>query len=174
MLLRRIKQVFEDYSKYVVKQSRTNLSKQNKNVNKKLYNSIVGKVKVRQDTIKLIFEMEEYGIYQDKGVRGSKGHYADKATAESPFVYRTKMPPIDVIGDWAKKKNIRLRDAKGKYAKGNYKTIGFLFARSIKEKGIRASLFFTKPLNARMDYFLSELAKAVGDDFEMDLQNEKG
>ena len=49
------------------------------------------------------------------------------------------------LADWAKKRGIRLRDDKGRYKKGNYTTIGFILQKSLFEKGIKPSLFFTKP-----------------------------
>jgi hypothetical protein len=49
------------------------------------------------------------------------------------------------LADWAKKRGIRLRDEKGRFKKGDYKSIGFVLQNSIYEKGIKPSLFFTKP-----------------------------
>ncbi len=46
---------------------------------------------------------------------------------------------------WAKKKNIRLRDEKGKFKKGNYNTIANIIAGNIYNRGLKPSLFFTKP-----------------------------
>jgi hypothetical protein len=36
--------------------------------------------------------------------------------------YTNKKPPMQPLADWAKARNIRLRDEKGRYKKGNYKT----------------------------------------------------
>ncbi len=63
-----------------------------------------------------------------------------------------------------KKRNIRLRDEKGQYKKGNYKTIGFLIARSIFEKGIKPSLFFTKPFERAFKRLPEDLREAFGED----------
>jgi hypothetical protein len=49
------------------------------------------------------------------------------------------------LADWAKARNIRLRDDKGRFKKGDYRTIGFILQKSVFEKGIKPSLFFTKP-----------------------------
>ena len=78
------------------------------------------------------------------------------------------MPPIETISSWAKKKRIRLRDDKGRFAKGNYKTIGFLIARSIRDKGIKATFFLTRSYqlsNARyMPKALYALAQDIGNE----------
>ena len=74
------------------------------------------------------------------------------------------MPPIQTIADWAQSRNIRLRDEKGRFERGNYKTIGFLFARSIMEKGIRASMFFTKPFEKAFENLFSIFLAILRDD----------
>ena len=62
--------------KFVIQQSRSRLTKGRKNVNKKLYNSLDGEVKVYPNSFSLSFYMEEYGVYQDKGVSGTKKKYS--------------------------------------------------------------------------------------------------
>jgi hypothetical protein len=76
------------------------------------------------------------------------------------------MPPIKPLAEWAKSKGIRLRDDKGKFKKGNYNTIGFLISRSIFRKGIKPSLFFTKPFEQGFKKLPDELIKAYGLDVE--------
>jgi hypothetical protein len=104
--------------------------------------------------------MEDYGMFQDKGVSGTKTKY------NTPFSYRSKMPPVKPLSDWAKKNNIRLRDKKGKFKKGNYNTIGYLIARSIYEKGLKPSLFFTKPFEQAFNKLPNELVIAFANDIE--------
>ena len=76
------------------------------------------------------------------------------------------MPPIKPLSDWAKRKGIRLRDEQGKFEKGNYKTIGFLIARSIFRKGIKPSLFFTKPFEQGFKNLPDQVIEAYGLDIE--------
>ena len=164
------KEALEDFKKYVIQQARTNLTKGKKNVDKNLYNSLQGFVEKSPAGFRVYFEMEDYGMFQDQGVRGKKSYYADKATSGSPFSYKDKMPPIKPLAEWAKKRNIRLRDEKGKFKKGNYNTIGFLIARSIFEKGMKASLFFTKPFQRAFERLPEDLREAFGKDIENQLQ----
>lgn len=137
MQLKSLNDVLNKFGKYVIQQSRSNLTKGKKNVDKKLYNSLDYKIKKKPLSIE--FSMESYGQFQDKGVSGTIKKY------NTPYKFTTKQPPSKPIADWAKKRKIRLRDSRGRFAKGTYNTIGFLIARSIKKKGLKPSLFFTKP-----------------------------
>lgn len=156
----RIQEALEDFKKYVIQQARTNLTKGKKNVDKKLYNSLQGFVEKSPAGFRLYFEMEDYGMFQDKGVSGKKRKY------DTPFSYKNKKPPIGPLAEWAKKKNIRLRDEQGRFKKGNYNTIGFLISRSIFEKGIKPSLFFTKPFERAFKRLPEDLAEAFGNDIK--------
>lgn len=159
-MLNNVKDSLNKFAKYVVQQSRSNLTKGKKNVSKSLYDSIGYDLTVSPNSFSLSFIMDEYGMYQDKGVSGTEKKY------NTPFKYTNKMPPIKPLADWAKFKNIRLRDAKGKFAKGNYKTIGFLISRSIYRKGIKPSLFFTKPFERSFKNLPDEVVKAFALEIE--------
>lgn len=156
----RIQEALEDFKKYVIQQARTNLTKGKKNVDKKLYNSLQGFVEKSPAGFRLYFEMEDYGMFQDKGVSGKKRKY------DTPFSYKNKKPPIGPLAQWAKKKNIRLRDEQGRFKKGNYNTIGFLISRSIFEKGLKPSLFFTKPFERAIKRLPEDLQEAFGEDIK--------
>jgi len=88
--------------------------------------------------------MNEYGTFQDKGVSGKEKKY------NTPYSYKNKMPPIKPLAMWAKGKNIRLRDAKGKFQKGNYNTIGFLISRSIFKKVLNQVCFLPNHLKKHL------------------------
>lgn len=163
MDLQRTKEELNKFGKYVVQQARTNLTKKGHKSSGQLYRSITFFEDDYAKGSKIAFGMEPYGWYLDKGVKGSKSYYADQGTAASRFSFKSssKIPPIDSIAEWAKTKRIRLRDDKGKFQKGNYKSIGFIIARSIKEKGIAATLFFTKPFNRAFDRLPPDLSEAL-------------
>lgn len=59
-----------------------------------------------------------------------------------------------------------MRDEQGKFIKGNYNTIGFLIARSIFKKGIKPSLFFTKPFEQAFKKLPDELKDKYGLDIQ--------
>jgi len=110
--------------KYIVKQSRTMLTKAKKNVNKDLYNSIEYKVVPNADGFSLQFYMLDYGKFVDKGVSGKKKiqEYKtwDKRKIASPFQYKTKGPPIDIISKWIRQKGIKPEGT----GRGRSKTVG--------------------------------------------------
>ena len=162
MQLTKTQETLEAFKKFVIQQARTRLSKERKNVSKELYNSLDATVKAMPNSILVEFEMNEYGLYQDKGVSGTEKKY------DTPYSYKSKMPPIKPLAEWAKARNIRLRDEEGKFKKGNYQTIGYLIARSIYRKGIKPTLFFTKPFEQGFKKLPQELAEKFAldvDDF---------
>ena len=175
-MLENIKTELQAFGKYVVQQSRTNLTKQKRNVSKNLYNSIQYTLEEKDNSFFLNFIMDEYGTFLDKGVKGANPSLVDnKKTGKkgvqkggnSPYSYKTKRPPMQPLADWAKKRNIRLRDEKGRFKKGNYRTIGFILQRSIFAQGIKPSLFFTKPFEKGFKDLPTELQEK----FAIDLEN---
>lgn len=151
-------QALNTFKKFVIQQSRSRLTKGRKNVNKKLYNSIDGDVKVSTNSISLTFFMEDYGVFQDKGVSGTKKKY------NTPFSYTSKRPPRKTLEEWISKRRFQFRDKKGKFM--SYKSMSFLIQRSIFEKGIKPSLFFTKPFEQGFKKLPDELIEAYGLDVE--------
>lgn len=151
-------QALNTFKKFVIQQSRSRLTKGRKNVNKKLYNSIDGDVKVSANSISLSFYMEDYGVFQDKGVSGTKKKY------NTPFSYTSKRPPRKTLEEWISKRRFQFRDKKGKFM--SYKSMSFLIQRSIFEKGIKPSLFFTKPFEQGFKKLPDELIEAYGLDVE--------
>jgi hypothetical protein len=164
MRLKETQKALNTFGKRVIKQAKQNLTKKKKNVNKKLYDSLFYKAKVMPNRIDVFFFMEKYGIFQDKGVKGTKSNYIENR--DTPFSYRMKMPPREPLIEWAKKRQIRLRDDKGRFAKGNYNTIGYLLQKSIFEKGIRASMFFTKPFENEFKKLPTEIIEQYGLDID--------
>ena len=161
MQLTKTQEALEAFKKFVIQQARTRLSKERKNVSKELYNSLDATVKAMPNSILIEFEMADYGLYQDKGVSGTEKKY------NTPYSYKSKMPPIKPLAEWAKARNIRLRDEEGKFKKGNYQTIGYLIARSIYRKGIKPTLFFTKPF----EQGFKKLPQALADKFALDVDD---
>jgi hypothetical protein len=162
-MLTNTKESLEKFRKFVAQQSRSRLSKAKKNDSKGLYKKLDGVLKVSPNSFKLSWDLG-YGNFQDKGVSGTEKKY------DTPYSYKSKMPPIKPLADWAQRKGIKLRDEKGKFKKGGYKTLGFLIARSIQRKGIKPSLFFTKPFEQGFKKLPDELLEAYGLDVEEFLQ----
>jgi len=180
MELKEVEQVLLRFRNYVIQQSRSNLSKGNKNVSKELYNSLKGEI-VRDNNYSIVgFSMADYGQFVDKGVKGkdplkvsANAKIKGQQAPNSPYRFgsgnfRGKWGDFtSKIEKWAKNKNIRLRDDKGKFKQGNYKTIAQIIARNIYARGIKPSLFFTKPFEAGYKKYIdTDLMKAFGQDVE--------
>ena len=156
----KFEEALEKYAKYVIQQSRANLTRKGQKASGKLYQSLGYKIQGS----KVKFESEEYGVYQDQGVRGAKSTYSE--SSKSPFRYTSKMPPSRVFDKWPVKKGIAPRDEQGRFI--NRKSLNYLIARSIYKKGIRATMFFTKPFERGLDLYGDEIvAGYIEDNFKI-------
>ena len=164
-----IEEALNKYAKYVVQQAKSNLTKDKKGSGD-LYNSVKYVLDTESDAFLLAFLMEEYGAYVDEGVKGAnpslvKGGY--QKAPNSKFKYTNKMPPMQILADWAKSKKIRFRNAKGQYAKGSNRSMGFALQKSIYAQGLRGNNFFTKPFEAGLQRLPTDMLKA----FSLDIEN---
>jgi hypothetical protein len=157
------KEYLNAFAKYVIQQSRSNLTKGGKNVDKKLYNSLDKEIEVGANSFRMAFLMEDYGAYQDKGVSGTQKKY------DTPFSYKSKRPPLKPIQDWVTKRRFQFRNREtGKFM--SYKSTAFLITKGIFKNGIKPSLFFTKPFEKAFERLPDELVEAYGLDVEQFLQ----
>jgi len=155
-------ELLDRFIKHVVSQAKRNLTTTGKNASKKLYNSIQGEAKAFPNSIGIYFDMEDYGFFQDKGVSGIKKKY------DTPFSYKSKggknglkgMPPPSAFDKWTIRRGIAPRNTKGQFQ--TRKGLNFAIARSIFEKGIKPSLFFTKPFEAAYKNLPDELIDKYG------------
>lgn len=169
MQLKEVNKTLNKFGKYVVSQSRANLTRGKKNNTKNLWDSINYTLDQTSSGPRLYFEMDDYGMFQDQGVRGKKPDLVKNGKQKAPnskFSFKNKMPPLKPLIQWAKSKNIRLRDSKGKFKKGSYQTIGFILQKRIFAQGIKPSLFFTKPFAKEFKNLPPELANSFGIDIE--------
>jgi hypothetical protein len=162
-MLKNVQEELNRFAKYVISQSRANLTRGKKNSSRQLYNSLDSNVKVSKNSFELSFLMEEYGIFQDKGVSGVKKKYNTK------FAYTTKMPPPAKLDKWIVKKGIAPRDKDGKFI--SRKSLQFMIARSIFNNGIKPSLFFTKPFEKAFANIDKDLITAYRLDIETLMNN---
>lgn len=166
MDLKEVNRALNAFGKYVIQQSRSNLTKRKKNFSRTLYESLDYSIDKVSQGMKIIFEMEDYGMYQDRGVKGTKS-----GRSLSGFKYKESSNLMGVeyhtgiFSKWARSKGLQPRDKKGRF--GSYKSMGYILARSIKEKGIKPSLFFTKPFEAGLKRLPPEIQKALTKDLEV-------
>ena len=158
-MLNNTEEILNKFAKRVIQQSRTRLTKGKKNASKDLYNSLRYDLTTSTAAFILNFFMEEYGIYQDRGVSGKKRKY------NTPFSYKDKMPPPKALDKWMVRRNIKgTRDAQGRFIKR--KSLQYLLARSIYNKGIKPSNFFSKSFEQAFDKLPEDMVKAYRLDLE--------
>ena len=67
-----LERYLNSFGKYIIQQSKSNLSRKKKNVSKELYNSLEFKVVKTTEGFSVQFFMADYGAFIDKGVSGTK------------------------------------------------------------------------------------------------------
>ena len=158
-MLSNVQKELNRFAKYVVSQSKANLTRGKKNSSKRLYDSIDYDLNVSTNSFSLKFLMEEYGKFQDKGVSGTRKKY------NTPYSYKDKMPPSKKLDKWLVKRNLKgIRNEKGQFI--SRKSLSYVIARSVFIKGIKPSLFFTKPFEKAFKDLTQDIVKAYALDVE--------
>jgi len=157
-----VKDALNKFAKGVVLQSKRNLTKGGKKASGSLHRSIKSDLNVSKNSFSLSFLMEEYGVFVDKGVRGAK---SSQRAPRSPYRFgsgRGKKGGLTKgIDKWVKRKGIQFRDKKtGRFM--SYKSTAFLIRRSIYNKGIKPSMFFTKPFENAFKRLPDEIVEKFG------------
>lgn len=170
-MLSNVEKELKNFAKYVVTKARINLRGSDKNSSGKLAKSLDSNVKVSKNSFQLAFLMEEYGVFQDKGVRGKS---SSSKAPNSPFKFGSgtgkKGGLSEGINKWVKRKRFQFRDKKsGRFL--SYDSTAFLISRSIYQKGIAPSLFFTKPFEKAFKGLNKDLIKAYKLDVEALMKN---
>lgn len=165
-MLKNVQEELNRFAKYVIQQSRTNLTKGKKNSSKELYNSLKSDLNVSANSFSLSFLMEDYGIFQDKGV---KGKTSSSKAPNSPFKFGSgrgkKGGLTEGINKWVRRKRFQFRDRKsGRFM--SYNSTAFLITRSIYNKGVKPSMFFTKPFEKAFNNLDKDIIEAYKLDVE--------
>ena len=130
------------------------------------------------DNLSFSIEMADYYDFVDKGVKGAdpSGIYKNNPDKQgvqrapnSPYSYKTKMPPPSKMDKWSVRKGIAPRDSKGRFL--SRKGINFAIAKSIFHQGLKPTLFFTKAYNKYFTpQFELDLMVAYSQDLEENLR----
>ena len=140
------KKALEKFGKYLVKESRKNLTRKKKNVTSSLYDSLDYQVKAMPNSFEFDFLMEEYGEWVDKGRRAGKN------------------PPFSPLRKWVQDRRIQFRDNSGRFQ--TYDQTAWAVVKSIGKKGIEPSNFYTRPFNLGFQKLPNEVAEAYALDVE--------
>ena len=182
------KNAIENYAKYVVQQSRSRLSKEGKNKGS-LYKSLSyiilqnrGASGRFESGYTVTFDMDDYGKFVDQGVKGNdpskvspnakiKGQQAPNSKYKfgSGTHKGTFKDFVAKMTSYAQKKNMRFREhsnnkSTGRFAKGGYKSMGYVIASNIYNRGLRPTLFFTKPFESYSGRFGDKIVVAYGNE----------
>jgi len=159
-----IEDALNKFAKNVVKQSRSNLTRKKKNASKSLYNSLGYDLTVSKNSFSLSFEMEDYGEFIDKGVKGVGGTKADgtkwktKKVDNNLYKYTNKKPPTKAFDRWIVRRGIAPRTSTGQFT--SRKSTAFAIATSVYHTGLETTNFFTKPLEDNFEKLPDELVEA--------------
>tara|TARA_R100001463_G_scaffold2983_3_gene12377 strand:+ start:674 stop:1204 length:531 start_codon:yes stop_codon:yes gene_type:complete len=158
----------------VVQEGRGILKKKKKTTSgNTLYNDFDYLVTNQQDSVTLEFEFggaEDYWQFVDEGVKGVGGFKGSgRARGQgSPFKFSSKMPPRKPLMQWIKNKPLKGRDKKGRFIKRE--SFAFLIQRSIFQRGLERTQFFSKPFTQQLNKQTDNITKAFADDLEIALE----
>jgi hypothetical protein len=164
-----LREELNKFAKYVIQQSRSNLTKGKKNTSKELYNSLGYDIESSKDSTSMAFKMADYGKFQDLGVKGKD---SSAKAPNSPYKFGTgsgkKGGLTKGIDKWVRRRGIQFRDKKGKFL--SYEQTGYIITRSVYKTGMKASMFFTKPFERAFKRLPDDLVKAYSIGIEKQIQ----
>jgi hypothetical protein len=159
-----LKQSLDKFGQDVIKAARQNLTRKNRNVTNALYQSLKFNSKVSKNSIQVDFLMADYGKFQDQGVKGAK---SSARAPKSPFKFGSgsgkKGGLTKGVKRWVRKRGIKFVSNGRKLT---FDATARLITRSIYNKGLKATEFFSRPFNAAYEKLPNDLAEAYGLDVE--------
>tara|TARA_R100000655_G_scaffold26970_1_gene55293 strand:+ start:2176 stop:2694 length:519 start_codon:yes stop_codon:yes gene_type:complete len=155
-----VEKVVRLFSDKVIKQAIRNLEKQNKVDSGTLAQKLNYDLKVYPSgSLELKFKMPEYGLFQDKGVKGKK---SGRKAYNSPYKFKSENIAEGVIEEWVKRKGIQGRDKKGRFI--NRKSLSFLIGRKIALFGLPATRFFSNAFRQHYRKLPKDFVRAYAND----------
>lgn len=164
--LEKVNKTIQMFRDYVIREAKDNLKRTGHNNTSSLANSIKGEIVTDDNYVIVGFTMNDYGTFVDLGV---KGKTSSNKSPNSPYKFGSgtgkKGGLTQGINKWVKQKGFQFRDKRGRFL--SYDSTAYLITRSIFHKGIKPSLFFTKPFEAGYKKYIDiDLIKAFGQDVE--------
>jgi len=174
MELTNTEKVLNEFADYVIQQSRTRLTKGKQNNTSQLYNSLKhSPVEQTNDGLEVVLEMDYYGQFQDKGVRGvggvrkttskfnrrnNKGKLWKQKGGNSPFSFKDgNKPSVKHFIEWSKSKGLS----------------PYAVREAVYHQGIKPTQFFTKSFNMGYEKLPKELQEAFLKDVENAIAQKK-
>jgi hypothetical protein len=172
-------QALQTFGRNVVKEGRGILKRKKKNASGTLSNDFDYLVTSSKDAVTLEFEFgraDDYWQFVDEGVRGVGGFKGSGRMrgGKTPFRFGsgkfggTWNEFKNSIKNWIKRKGIKGRSReegkKGRFIK--LESLTFLIQRSIFQRGLERTQFFSKPFTEQLNKQTENITKAVADDLE--------
>jgi hypothetical protein len=162
MTFKQIENQLKIFADGVIELARKNLKRKKKITTGQLYKSLKYKIIPDKNSTILNFEMEDYGLFVDKGVKGKDPnalppkakYYGIQKAPNSPYQFGAMKSRglRKALNRWTVQKNIKgVRDKKGRFLPR--KSMQFMMARSIYLSGLEATMFFTDPYNKLIKAF---------------------
>jgi hypothetical protein len=176
--LKSTERVFKMFADKVINQSIRNLKNQDHIDSGKLAQDLSYDLKVHKSlSLELNFKMPLYGMFQDKGVKGSSGKQSPKGKRnayKSDYRFKGKNIKKGVVEAWLTRKGIQGRDrgytkADGTKVKGTQrfikrKTLAFIIGRSIALYGLPATRFFSNAFRQHYRKLPKDIIRAYAQD----------
>ena len=131
-----------------------------------LYRTLNYSVKMDNSAWIISISLESYWKYIEDG-RWPYGDGELQKKEGEAATKKNKYPPLDVIENWIKVRQIiphSITLKSGKTVIPSIKQLSFLIARSISQKGIPARPFFKQSFEAAKQQFLKKITEAVQQD----------
>ena len=155
-----VQKLLDDFRSKVIKEAKQGLPRDTGSLAK----SLKSYVKASKNSIQITFQMKAYGWFQDRGVKGV-------SSGQSLSDYRFGTGSGEEggltrgINKWVKRKNIQFRDKEtGRFL--SYDQTARTIIRSIWQKGIKPSMWFTKPFEKYYKKLPNEVTKKYVKDLE--------
>ena len=169
--LEKVNKTIQMFRDYVIKEAKDNLKRTGHNNTSSLSNSLKGEVVTENNFTIVGFKMNDYGTFVDLGV---KGKTSSNRAPNSPYKFGSGKGKgngglTKGIQKWVRQKGFQFRSkqegSKGRFL--SYESTAYLITRAIFNKGIKPSLFFTKPFEAGYKKYIDvDLLKAFGQDID--------
>ena len=163
--------VLSSFGSKLIEKARANLNKKDKRAKGTLFNEMSYDIEKTPTGVKFVMDFgsaEDYWVFVDQGVQGAGGFKGSgrKRGQGSDFSFKRtgKQPPLRAILPWIKLKGLKGRDKKGRFITD--KSLGFLIARSIKQRGLERTRFITKPYDDMIKQLKKDLTVAMAEDVD--------
>ena len=156
-----VQKLLDDFRDKVIEEGKQGLQRDTGGMAK----SLKSYVKESPNSIQISFSMNEYGWYQDRGVKG-----VSSGKSLSGYQFGTgsgqKGGLTKGINKWVQRKQIQFRNKEtGQFM--SYEQTARTIIRSIWRKGIKPSMFFTRPF----EKYYKKLPKEVTEKYALDMVN---